>query len=283
MGQLVELMPGDIDTYIDAFAGGGSAFLNVNAKKYLVNDIDQNLIALHKKISSYVESPERLLDELFSLIEQYQLSCSYKGLNAPLELKLEHPKTYFAKFNKEGYLNLRNDYNAEKSELLKLYLLLIYGFNHMLRFNGSGNFNLPVGNVDFNKNVVAALNNYLEFMSRSKVKFSSVDYVTFLRKQKLGANDFVYIDPPYLISYSEYNKLWNPEREVELYALLDELDLQGVRFGLSNMHQHKGETNDILEKWAVRYNVHEVSSNYISFNDNTIKNASRELYVTNYE
>lgn len=283
MGQLVELMPGDIDTYIDAFAGGGSAFLNVNAKKYLVNDIDQNLIALHKKLSSYVESPERLLDELFSLIEQYQLSCSYKGLNAPLELKQEHPKTYFAKFNKEGYLNLRNDYNAEKSELLKLYLLLIYGFNHMLRFNGSGNFNLPVGNVDFNKNVVAALNNYLEFMSRSKVKFSSVDYVTFLRKQKLGANDFVYIDPPYLISYSEYNKLWNPEREVELYALLDELDLQGVRFGLSNMHQHKGETNDILEKWAVRYNVHEVSSNYISFNDNTIKNASRELYVTNYE
>lgn len=283
MGQLVELMPRDIDTYIDAFAGGGSAFLNVNAKKYLVNDIDQNLIALHKKLSSYVASPERLFDELFSLIESYELSCSYKGLSAPLELKQEHPKTYFAKFNKEGYLKLRSDYNAEKSELLKLYLLLIYGFNHMLRFNGSGDFNLPVGNVDFNKNVVAALNNYLQFMSRSKVRFSSVDYVSFLRKQKLGANDFVYIDPPYLISYSEYNKLWNPEREVELYALLDELDLQGVRFGLSNMLQHKGETNEILEKWAVRYKAHQVSSNYISFNDNTIKNASRELYVTNYE
>ena len=47
-----------------------------------------------------------------------------------------------------------------KNDLMKLYVLLIYGFNHMLRFNGSGEFNLPVGNVDYNKNVNKALHVY---------------------------------------------------------------------------------------------------------------------------
>jgi DNA adenine methylase len=34
----------------------------------------------------------------------------------------------------------------------------------MLRFNGGGKFNLPVGNVDFNKNVINALNGYFNFV-----------------------------------------------------------------------------------------------------------------------
>ena len=63
MGQLVELFPPNIETYLDAFAGGGSSFLNVGAKKYLVNDIDKNLIALHKELSSYANKR----DELFIL------------------------------------------------------------------------------------------------------------------------------------------------------------------------------------------------------------------------
>lgn len=63
---------------------------------------------------------------------------------------------------KEGFYAERRgrkstDFNSNKNELIKLYLLLIYGFNRMLRFNRNGDFNLPVGNVDFNNNVVNAL------------------------------------------------------------------------------------------------------------------------------
>jgi site-specific DNA-adenine methylase len=147
----------------------------------------------------------------------------------------------------------------------------------MLRFNKSGDFNLPVGNVDFNKNVVQALNAYLSFIASSDVKFDNNDYVKFVLNQKFGVNDFVYFDPPYLITFSEYNKVWNLDRERELYALLDELDKQGVRFGLSNMLEHKGRQNELLETWSRRYKVHEIQSNYISFNDNSIKSGSREI------
>lgn len=282
MDQLVKLMPSDIETYIDAFAGGGSAFLNVKAKKYLVNDIDKNLIALHKHLSAHASDKEALFDKIYKIIDNYGLTCSFNGKTTPQQLKKDHPKTYFAKFNKEAYVKLRDDFNNIEQDLLKLYILLIYGFNHMLRFNSAGKFNLPVGNVDFNKNVVNALHNYLDFMQDSLVEFSAEDYIKFIRKQKLGKNDFVYIDPPYLISASEYNKLWGHEREAELYELLDELDAKGVRFGLSNMLEHKGMKNNILEKWSAKYNVHPVKSNYISFNDNSIKQTSREVYVTNY-
>jgi DNA adenine methylase Dam len=282
MSQLIELMPTKIDTYFDVFTGGGSAFLNVQAKNILANDLETQLISLHRGLASHAKNPQRLLDELFDLISHYELSCSFKGSAIPEDLRTSFPKTYFAHFNKDAYLKLRADFNADKSDYRKLYLLLIYGFNRMLRFNKSGDFNLPVGNVDFNKNVVQALNAYLSFIASSDVKFDNNDYVKFVEKQKFGVKDFVYFDPPYLITFSEYNKVWNLDRERELYALLDELDKQGVRFGLSNMLEHKGRQNELLETWSRRYKVHEIRSNYISFNDNSIKSGSREIYVTNH-
>src|SRR3989338_9042547 len=73
-------------------------------------------------------------------------------------------------FNKEGYEKLRVCVNNnKKNDPLILYILLIYGFNRMLRFNGGGKFNLPVGNVDFNKNVVNALNGYFDFVNNKKI------------------------------------------------------------------------------------------------------------------
>lgn len=41
----------------------------------------------------------------------------------------------------------------------------------MIRFNGKGDFNLPVGNVDFNNNVYQALNNYLDFVGEHEIEF----------------------------------------------------------------------------------------------------------------
>ena len=104
---------------------------------------------------------------------------------------------------------MRKDFNSKDEDYLRLYLLLIYGFNHMIRFNGKGEFNLPVGNVDFNHNVYEALNNYLEFAGNHKIEFFNMDYISFLEKIEFGKDSYVFLDPPYLISMSEYNKLWN--------------------------------------------------------------------------
>ena len=152
MGQLRELFPKNISTYIEPFAGGGSSFLNTKAQRYIVNDIDHYVIALHQCLSSYAGRQEEFLEKLYSIIDEYGLSCSYRNITVPDELKKKYVKTYYSHFNKEAYAKMKADFNEEE-DLVLLYLLLIYGFNHMIRFNASGKFNLPVGNVDFNKNV----------------------------------------------------------------------------------------------------------------------------------
>ena len=281
--QLTQLFPSDISTYVEPFVGGGSSLINVSAQKYIANDIDEYVIRLHKAISEYADNPQCLLDKLFEIIDQYGLSCSYNGRTAPDELKRKYVKTYYSHYNKASYLNLRNDYNNDKSNMLLLYLLLIFGFNHMIRFNSAGAFNLPVGNVDFNKNVYNALVGYFEFMKGHKVEFYNLDYKQFLSEMTFDDKSFVYLDPPYLISSSEYNKLWDEEKEAELYSVLDELNENGVRFGVSNLLKHKGQENALLYEWSKKYNVFDIASNYISFNDNTIKKDSVEVYVTNYE
>ena len=283
MPEIKKYMPDGIINYVEPFVGGGSSFLNVKAKNYIVNDIDTSIMSIHEMLKSYSLNKDVFFEKAFKLINHYGLSCSYNGHLVPEELKIKHKKTYYAKYNKESYLKLRDDFNKDKKDTLKLYLLLIYGFNHMTRFNSKGQFNLPVGNVDFNSNVYNSLNYYFDYLKKIKIKYYNMDYKEFLNSLELGKDDYVLLDPPYLISQSEYNKLWNENNEKELYKLLDELNKKGIRFGITNLVYHKGKKNDIFEKWSKKYIVHEINSNYISFNDNTVKAGSKEVFVTNYD
>lgn len=283
MPEIKKYFPDKIRTYVEPFVGGGSSFLNINAEKYLLNDIDMYVIELHKYLSSFSENQKELLDILYGLIDKYGLSCSYKGVLVPDELKKQYVKTYYAKFNKDPYNKMKTDFNNNHSDMPLLYLLIIYGFNHMIRFNNSNLFNLPVGNVDFNKNVYNAIINYTNFVKGKEIHFFNMDYQTFLQDLDLSDQDLVYLDPPYLISMSEYNKLWNETKEKELCSFLDTLNSQGVRFAITNLITHKEKENTIFLEWAEKYNIHPINSNYISFNDNTIKHTSKEVLVTNYE
>lgn len=165
MKQLIDLFPQEINHFYEPFVGGGTVFLNIKAKRYSLNDIDQNLINIHRFLIENSKNPIRFFKSVEKIIYKYNLSRSFKEDVIPDSLKKEWEKTYYARFNKEGYEKLRDRVNKNNdNDPLILYILLIYGFNRMLRFNGGGRFNLPVGNVDFNKNVVNALNNYFYFV-----------------------------------------------------------------------------------------------------------------------
>ena len=282
MREIRSHFPQQIGRLIEPCFGGGSVFMNTNAPVCLANDIDHYVIELHNWLCGYKDTSEILMNELTEMINHYKLSFSLIREDVPEDLRKAYPKTYFAKFNKTAYVALRQDFNnSGKTDLCRLYLLLIYGFNRMLRFNGKGDFNLPVGNVDFNKNTKDAIENYLAIVSQRQVSFSCLDFRSFLSGIDFLNNDLVYLDPPYLISFSEYNKLWNEETERDLLSLLNELNDRGVRFAISNVTHYKGRVNSIFSEWMQRYSVYPIKSNYISFNDNTIKKFS-EVLVTNY-
>ncbi len=280
--EIRQYFPQKINTFAEPFVGGGSVFMNVQAKKYCLNDIDSYIIKLHKHLNKCADNPDKLFALIYKLVCHYGLSRSYKEDIIPQELKHSFKKTYFARFNKAAYEKMRNDFNqSSRKNMTLLYLLLIYGFNRMLRFNKNGKFNLPVGNVDFNANVVTTLNEYFGQVLQKRPTWHNKDYKSFIKRLDLSEQDFVYLDPPYLITYSEYNKLWNEKNEKELLVLLDKLNDKGIRFAISNITHYKGRENTIFINWCARYNVHPIMSNYISYHDNTIKELN-EVLVANY-
>ncbi len=282
IGEIRSHFTPHIHRLIEPFVGGGSVMMNVQADGYLLNDIDSYVIGLHRMLCSYVGREQEFYTKLYGIVDQYGLSLSYRENPVPLELRKANPKTYFAKYNKEAYSRLKRDFIAGgQQDWLQLYVLLIYGFNRMLRFNSKGLFNLPVGNVDFNKNTHDALEDYFRELRAKHVTWYNEDYRTFLGGIDYQADDLVYLDPPYLITFSEYNKLWNEETERALLALLDELNAHGVRFAVSNVTHYRGRTNSLFLEWSEQYNSHSIKSNYISFNDNSIKNFN-EVLITNF-
>ena len=274
--------PLHINRLIEPFVGGGSVMLNVDADGYLLNDIDSCVISLHRMLQGYIGREGEFMDELYAIIDQYGLSLSLRSDVVPRDLKAAYPKTYYARYNKTGYQHMKADFIADgQHDMKRLYLLLIYGFNHMLRFNGKGQFNLPVGNVDFNKNVQDALTGYFRLLSQKQAEWHNEDYRQFLGNIIFQEGDLVYLDPPYLITFSEYNKLWNEDTERDLLTLLNNLNERGVNFAISNVTHYRGRTNTLFLEWSAQYHTHSIKSNYISFNDNSIKQFS-EVLVTNY-
>ncbi len=280
--EIKEFFPDHIRRFVEPFVGGGSVFMNVDADEYILNDINESVISIHNMLCQNAGCRNDFLNGLYCIIDQYNLSCSLRRDNIPYELKSAFPKTYFAEFNREAFGKLRTDYNnGQERDVRILYLLLIYGFNRMIRFNGKGNFNVPVGNVDFNQNVLDALNDYFDIVGNSNIHWATQDFRTFISGLDLNNEDLVYLDPPYLITFSEYNKLWNDETEAELLHELDEFNACGIRFAISNVTHYKGRVNEAFLNWAQNYNTHPIHSNYISYHDNTIKRFN-EVLVTNF-
>lgn len=283
LNEILPYFPTDIDRFIEPFTGGGSVFLNVKAKKHLLNDIDKTVCRLHNFLMQHSKKPDMFFKEVEQIILEYNLSRSFKEDIVPAELKLKHKKTYYAVFNKDNFNNLKSDFNNSKQDdLYKFYVLLIYGFNRMIRFNRSGNYNLPVGNVDFNRNVVDALNGYFKNVKKANIEINNLDYLDFVEKAKPTKKDFLYFDPPYLITFSEYNKLWSEKNEIALIKNLDKLNKSGIKFAVSNVTHYKEKENKTFNDWSKKYNVLPIKSNYISYHNNSIK-TFKEVLITNYE
>lgn len=99
---------------------------------------------------------------------------------------------------------------------------------------------------------------------------------------KIKEGDFVYVDPPYLITSADYNKFWSEDEEVKLLDFLDDLNFKGIKFGLSNVFEHHGKENKILKIWSEKYKVTHFNKSYV-FNIHHSKNrhGTDEVFITN--
>ena len=261
--QLLELFPKQVNTFVDLFAGGGNVSVNVKAEKVVFNDLMwqvPEMLQEFKKIG--VEESLRKID---GYISSYDLS----------------------KENKEGYLALRELYNKGKSDPLMLYTLICYSFNNQIRFNNKGAYNMPFGKdrSSFNPTLREKFITFVQRLQSMEIQFSSKDFRE-LDLDTLGENDFVYCDPPYLITVASYNENggWGEQAERDLLAKLDTLNKAGVKFGLSNVFESKGNENIILKEWAKGYTVHYLDHTYsnCSYHKKDKQSKDIEVFITNY-
>lgn len=112
-------------------------------------------------------------------------------------------------YNKIPFTNLRKDFNSRKRKDITyyamFYVLMVYSFNNQIRFNRLGEFNLPVGKRDFNAKMREKLARFMDVIKRQDCVFLNRDFrkMDFL---SLKPGDFLYADPPYLITCAAYNE-----------------------------------------------------------------------------
>ena len=282
--QILPLFPDKINTFVDLFCGGANVGINVKAKKVQYYDLNSDLIGLLSVFGKM--SATELKQNIESIIKKYDLSQSEIYGYAKYHCK---SASGLGSYNKEHFIKLRDDFNEleEKDDnyYLMLYVLIVYAFNNQIRFNKKHEFNLPVGKRDFNKNIRKNFDEFVGTLRKQKYTFECKDFRK-VDTSKLRKDDFVYCDPPYLITTASYNEQdgWTEKDERDLLELLDKLNERGIKFALSNVTIHKGKRNEILIDWSRKYNVHNLSFSYNNSNyhgTNTEKE-TQEVLITNY-
>ncbi len=167
--------------------------------------------------------------------------------------------------------------------------IIAYAFNNQIRFNSNGEFNLPVGKRDFNKKMEQKLVDFIDRIQEQNCAFTCCDFRE-IDISTLTSKDFVYVDPPYLITCATYNEQggWNENDERDLLSFLDELNGRNIRFALSNVLRSKGKENNILIEWleknADKYKTVKLNYNYSNSNYQTKDktSSSEEVLIINY-
>ena len=263
--QILPLFPDKVGTFVDLFCGGCNVGSNVNADKVIYNDYMSQIIELFK---------------------------NWKDTN--LEDTIQYIETQIKKFNlskqnQEGFLELRKQYN-EYRDIRDLFVLVAYAFNHQIRFNSKGEYNMPFGKdrSEYNKNMKTNLINFITRIQEQDSTFLNKSFDE-LNIEEFTKDTFVYADPPYLITVASYNENggWNEQMEYKLLEYLDKCTENGIKFALSNVLEMNDKSNDILKKWAQEkgYNIHHLNYTYGNCNyhklDKTV-GLTDEVLITNY-
>ncbi|WP_286263374.1 Dam family site-specific DNA-(adenine-N6)-methyltransferase [Thalassotalea atypica] len=157
------------DCLIEPFVGAGSVFLNTNYKRYILNDINKDLIELYKILQ---HKPEQFIRDARAIFNEQNNVA-------------------------EAYYEYRKAFN-ETVDVYQRSLLFLYmnrhGYNGLCRYNKSGGYNVPFGKYKRPYFPEKELNFFAEKAQRAT--FVCENYRdTFMRAT---SGDVIYCDPPYV-------------------------------------------------------------------------------------
>ncbi|MGQ8365983.1 DNA adenine methylase [Glaciecola sp. 1036] len=157
---------------VEPFVGGMSVALGLNPSSAVLNDANLHLINFYQQIQS--------------------------GLAFDLVYSNNEDEFYSAR-EKFNQLIAKGEYNTAEAASL-FYYLMRTGFNGLCRFNRSGFYNVPFGRYK----TINYQTNFDHYQQRlSQWQFRCGDFA----KITLEDNDFIYMDPPYDVEFTQYSQV----------------------------------------------------------------------------
>lgn len=233
MPLIISELPYELDNFVDVMGGAFNVGANVAAKTAVYyNEINESIFGIVKWLLS--DDRNLLIRQVESCIEKFGLT---KG-------------------GKSAYEKLRTCYNEEDNSPVNLFVLHMYAFQNMIRFNGSHKMNTPIGVAGYSEDMK---NRILNFKIKApQLRLMCQDY-TAMEWNTYPPNTVFYFDPPYFITNAAYNdgkrggKGWGIHEEIELLNTLARIDALGYKFILSNVLHHKERNHDLLINWVAQH------------------------------
>lgn len=265
MEQIIQYMPTNIEVFVDVFGGSGTVAMNAPCNKVILNELNTEIFNMYQY---YIENNmSEIKEDVSKVLDEY-------GKNQTL--------------TRDEYNKLRDRYNSESPrDVRKLVVLLRFAILSMIRVNKLGEFNTSYNNrvkTGHSRDYYIKTEVFRQALGARNATICNKDFRD-LDYSILTQDDFVYFDPPYLITTSNYTNGWSVQDEIDLYNLLRELDKRGIRFGLSNVLTNKNGTNKYLEEFIQDYKTYHLNIEYRTYLGEQEEDliGSDELYVTNVE
>ena len=255
--EIKKYIPEDYNDYYEPFFGGGALFfdLELKNKKIVINDINKDLINFYIQVR---DNPTEVSN----------------GFNEVLPTLVK----------KEKYEEIRKQFNDKIKneeydiELACLFLLLnVSAFNGLYRKNKNNEFNTPYANPDrvriLQRKVIEARVKEGSLLLNQNVEICNEDYSTILSRAKKG--DFVFIDSPYIDTFTAYSSGdFTLEEQEKLADLCRELDERGVYFLSTNLDTEK--TRELYDG----FNLSSIDIVHTAGGGHTFKTI-QELFISN--
>lgn len=255
--EIKKYIPEDYNDYYEPFFGGGALFfdLELKNKKIVINDINKDLINFYIQVR---DNPTEVVN----------------GFNEVLPTLIK----------KEKYEEIRKQFNDKIKneeydiELACLFLLLnVSAFNGLYRKNKNNEFNTPYANPDrvrkLQRKVIEERVKEGSLLLNQNVEICNEDYSTILSRAK--KRDFVFIDSPYIDTFTAYSSGDFPLEEQEKLAdLCRELDKRGVYFLATNLDTEK--TRELYDG----FNLSSIDIVHTAGGGHTFK-TKQELFISN--
>lgn len=222
----------EYQNYFELFLGGGALLFHLLPKKAYVCELNPALCQLYTDIQT---NSELLINQVSELESHYLEKTVIKDNDNPNS----RSSFYYHIRKKFNQLKVSNQ-NQDDQYLLSSYFLFLNktGFNGMYRENSSGELSIPFGNgkncMIINPDLIKNMSKYLK--NHVHIKNSSFDTLS----ERITQHDFVYLDPPYHKTFSQYNKSsWTLENTKEVIKLFRTLSLQKTACIVSNNNNNE--------------------------------------------